>query len=65
VENLKTRKEKMYKKNDKRIIKQWSPGKPIKRYNRVDFQLKGTDYWVVGVVARIMPNTLNYLMKIF
>ena len=56
VENLKTRKEKMYKKNDKRIIKQWSPGKPIKRYNRVDFQLKGTDYWVVGVVARIMPN---------
>ena len=56
VENIEKRNEKLYDKNDKKIIKQWSPGKRIKKFNRVDFQLNGTDYWVVGVVVNIMSN---------
>ena len=56
VENIEKRNEKLYNKNDKKIIKQWSPGKRIKKFNRVDFQLNGTDYWVVGVVVNIMSN---------
>ena len=56
VDNLEKRKGGLYNKNDKKIIKQWSPGKRIKKFNRIDFQLKGTDYWVVGVVVKIMPN---------
>ena len=56
VENLKTRQEKAYNKDEKRVIKQWSPGKPLKKFNRVDFQLKGTEYWVEGIVIDIKPN---------
>ena len=55
VENLEKKKEKLYKINEKKIIKQWSPGKPIKKFNRVDFQLNGTEFWVVGVVVKLMP----------
>ena len=56
VKNMNKNKEEVYNIDDKRIIKQWSPGKPIKKYNRVDFRLKGTDYWVEGIVIDIMPN---------
>ena len=56
VENLHKRKEEKYKRSDKRIIKQWIPGNPIKKLNRVDFQLKGTEFWVEGIVIDIKPN---------
>ena len=58
VENLNKKKEEVFNKNDKRIIKQWSPGKPIKKFNRVDFRLKDTDYWVEGVVVDIKSNNI-------
>ena len=53
VENLSKHKEESINRSDKRILKQWNPGEPIKKFNRVDLRLKGTEYWVEGVVIDI------------
>jgi len=53
VENLTRKKEEAYDKSEKRVIKQWVPSKPIKLLNRVDLKLKGTEYWVEGIVVEI------------
>lgn len=56
VENLTRKKEEAYDKSEKRVIKQWVPSKPIKLLNRVDLKLKGTEYWVEGIVVEIKQN---------
>ena len=56
VENLTKKIEEVYNKGEKRVIKQWIPSKPIKLFNRVDLKLKGTDYWVEGIVIEIKSN---------
>ena len=56
VENLKNHKEFPININENRVIKRWIPGKPIKKFNRVDFRLKDTDYWVEGIVEEIRDN---------
>ena len=56
VENLKNHKVYSFNINENRVIKQWIPGKPIKKFNHVDFRLKDTDYWVEGIVEEIRDN---------
>ena len=56
VENLTRKKEEVYYKSEKKVIKQWVPSKPIKLLNRVDLKLKGTEYWVEGIVVDMKPD---------
>ena len=56
VENLTKHKELSINKSEKRILKQWNPDRPIQKFNRIDFRLKDTDYWVEGVVMDIKPH---------
>ena len=55
VENLTNHKELSIDKSEKRVLKQWNINRPIQKFNRVDFKLKDTDYWVEGVVMDIKP----------
>ena len=62
VENIRNRKEELINKSDNRILKQWKRDRPIQKFNRVDFRLKDTDYWVEGIVMDIMPSPYNKLL---
>ena len=56
VENLTKHKELSIDKSEKRVLKQWNTKRPIQKFNRVDFKLKDTEYWVEGVVIDIKPH---------
>ena len=56
VENLTKHKELSIDKSEKRVLKQWNTDRTILKFNRVDFKLKGTEYWVEGVVIDIKPH---------
>lgn len=53
VEDTETREQKNVYRNDNLILRQWHPGRPFQIFNRIDFCLSGTNYWVVGVISNI------------
>ena len=53
IHNFYTKKDEIYDKNDNYILKQWCPGNPFQIFNRIDFQLNNSNFWVEGVVSDI------------
>ena len=63
VHNLHNGKEESYDKNEKKILKQWGPSRPLQKYNRIDFELSETNFWVEAVVLEIDHSTREILVK--
>ena len=63
VQNMHTNKEESYKKNENRVLKQWAPGRPLQRFNRVDFELGNTNYWIEAVILDINESNNTVLIK--
>ncbi|MCQ2816642.1 MAG: hypothetical protein MJ252_05165 [archaeon] len=53
VNIIKTNEEKRLNISDGLILKQWSPGKPFKIFNRVDVKEPETKKWVEGIITNI------------
>jgi len=53
IHNFYTKKNEIYNKSDNYILKQWHPGLPFQIFNRIDFQLNNSDYWVEGIIVDI------------
>ena len=65
VQNLKNKKEEIYNKKDKNtiLLKQWGPGRIPQLYNRVDFELPNTNYWVEGIIMGKNSDSTELLIK--
>jgi OTU domain-containing protein 5 len=53
IHNFYTKKDEIYNKNDNFILKQWHPGIPFQIFNRIDFQLNNSNFWVEGIISDI------------
>lgn len=63
VFNIQKNREESYDKNERKVIKAWGPDRPLQIYNRVDLELKGTSYWVEGIVLDINEDNNKVLVK--
>ena len=63
VYNTQKNKEEIYTKKDKKVIKQWNFKRPLQIYNRVDFELNNTNYWVEAIVIDIDEYNNKVLVK--
>ena len=65
VQNLKNKKEEIFNKKDKNtiLLKQWGPGRIPQLYNRVDFELPNTNYWVEGIIMGKNSDSTELLIK--
>ena len=63
VENMKTKKVESYPKKENKVIKLWKPDRQLKLYNRVDFELSNTNYYVEGVIIDINKEKNEVLVK--
>lgn len=63
VLNMQTNKEEIIQKNENRVLKLWAPGRTLKKYNRVDFELNNTNYWIEAVVLDIKSSNNEILIK--
>ena len=53
VYNKDKKEEERFNREDNIVIKMWEPGKPFQVFNRVDINLLGSDYWVIGMITDI------------
>ena len=53
VYNKDKKQEERFNKEDNIVIKMWEPGRPFQVFNRVDINLVGTDFWVIGMIIDI------------
>ena len=63
VFNINKNREESYDRNERKVIKAWGSDRPLQIYNRVDLELKDTNYWVEGVVLKINEENNEALVK--
>ena len=63
VFNTHKNREESYDKNEKKVLKTWGHDRPLQIYNRVDLELKDTNYWVEGIVIDINEDNNEVLVK--
>lgn len=63
VFNVYKNREESYDKNERKVIKAWGQDSPLQIYNRVDLELKDTNYWVEGIVLDINEDNNKVLVK--
>ena len=63
VQNMQKKKVEKYKKDERKILKLWGPLQPLQKYNRVDFELNNTGYWVEAIVLDINNEKNEILLK--
>jgi OTU domain-containing protein 5 len=45
------------------VLKPWAPGRPLQKFNRVDFELANTNYWIEAVILDIDQSNNQVLIK--
>ena len=63
VQNMHNNKEEIYSIKENKVLKQWGRSQPIQKYNRVDLELRNTNFWVEAIVLDIKKSTNQVLLK--